>query len=109
MREKNFLLLEISMISPLLKKYMFLLLPDGRVEGHALTSSCESKKPAVEQPLAGGCWNPPKKDTPHANTEKKPQQDGKREAVTIKSSPKSIGWVTHRWEKNNTKEILALL
>ena len=50
-----------------------------------------------------------KKDTPHANTGKKPQQDGKREAVTTKSSPKPAGWVTHRWEKNNTKEILALL
>ena len=24
---------------------------------------------AVEQPLTGGCWNPPEKDTPHPNEE----------------------------------------
>ena len=23
---------------------------------------------AAEQPLTGGCWNPPKKDTPHPRT-----------------------------------------
>ena len=102
-------MLEISLISPLLKKYIFLLVQDGRVEGHALSSSCKSKNLAVEQPLAGRCWNPPKKDTPHADTEKKPQQDGKREAIMGKSSPIPTGRVTHRLEKSNTKEILALL
>ena len=50
-----------------------------------------------------------KKDTPHADTEKKPQQDGKREAIIGKSSPIPTGRVTHRLEKSNTKEILALL
>ena len=34
---------------------------------------------AVAQPSIGGCWNPPKKkDTPHAKTKKKPQQDSRR-------------------------------
>ena len=27
----------------------------------------------VEQPLTGGRWNPPKKDSPHPKTKKKPQ------------------------------------
>ena len=39
---------------------------------------------AVEQPLSGGCWNPPKKDTPHPKTKEKPQYHGRRSAVTIK-------------------------
>ena len=28
---------------------------------------------AAEQSLTGECWNPPKKDTPHPKTKKKPQ------------------------------------
>ena len=40
----------------------------------------------VEQPSKGGCWNPPKKDTPHPKT-KKPQQDGRRDSIMIKLNP----------------------
>jgi len=47
-----------------------------------MCSSSSSRVPklqlAVEQPSTGGCWNPPKKDTPSSTTKKKPQQDGSR-------------------------------
>ena len=66
-------------------------------------------EPAAARPSTGGCWNPPKKDSPHPKTKKKPQQDGKRGAITIKSNPIPTGWVTHKLENSNTKEVLALL
>ena len=62
----------------------------------------------VEQPLTGGHWNPPKKDTLRPKT-KKLQQDGRKGVIVIKSNPISAGWVTHRLENNNTKEVLTLL
>ena len=40
---------------------------------------------------------------------KKPQQDGRRGAITIKSNPIPVGWVTHRLENDNVKEVLILL
>jgi len=39
---------------------------------------------------------------------KKPEQDDRRGAITIKSNTNLAGWVTHRLESNNTKEGLAL-
>ena len=61
---------------------------------------------AVEQPLTGGHWNPPKKDNPHANTRKKPcEMVGS--TVMIKPNPISARWVTHN-PYNNTKEVLLL-
>ena len=63
----------------------------------------------VEQPSTGRHWNPTKKDTPCPKTKKKPQQDGRRGAVKIKSNPIPAGWVTHKLENNNTKEVLTLL
>ena len=50
-----------------------------------------------------------KKDTLSLKTKKKPQWDGKRGAIMIKSNPIPAWWVTHRLENNNTKEILPLL
>ena len=35
-----------------------------------------------------------KKDNLHPKTKKKPQQDGRRGTITIKSNPTSYGWVT---------------
>ena len=55
-----------------------------------------------------GCWNPPKKDSPHQKTEMKPQQDGWRNTIVVKSNPIPAR-VTHRLENNNTKEVLTLL
>ena len=64
---------------------------------------------AAERPLRGECWNPPKKDTPHPKTKKKSQQDSRRGTIMIKLEPIPTGWVTHRLEINNTKEVLAPL
>ena len=64
---------------------------------------------AVEQPSTGGCWNLPKKDTSCPKTKKKPQKGSRRGTITIKSNPILYGWVTHKLEKNNTKEVLPLL
>lgn len=63
---------------------------------------------AVEQPLTEGLWNPLKRILPSKDKEK-PQQDGRRGAVKIKSNPIPAGWVTHRLEYKNTKEVLTLL
>ena len=64
---------------------------------------------AVEQPLTGGQWNPQKEDTPCSDTRKNPQWDGRRGTISIKSKLKLPGWVTHKLENNNTKEVLPLL
>ena len=52
---------------------------------------------------------PTKKDIPHPKTKKKPQQDGRRGTITIKSNPIPDGWVIHKLQNNNTKEVLLLL
>ena len=65
-------------------------------------------QPAVEQPLTGGCWNPPKKDTAHPRTKEK-QGGSRRGAIRIKSNPIPIGWATTNWENSNTKEVITLL
>ena len=86
----------------------------GRVESHVFICSCESTKiPAI-------CWRTidkkslelikkkeKEKDTPYPK-KKKPQQDGKRGAIMIKSNPIPIKWVTMRLENNNTKEVFPL-
>ena len=64
---------------------------------------------AVEQPLTRGFQNPPKNDTPHPKTKKKPQQDSRRSTVRIKSNPITTRWVIHRQENNNTEKVLPLL
>ena len=63
----------------------------------------------VEQPLRGGSWNPIKKDNPCSKLKKKSQLDGRRGAITIKSNLIPSGWLTHRLENSNNKEILTLL
>ena len=78
-----------------------------------MNSSSSARTPklllAAEQPSTGGCWNPPKKDTPCPKTKKKPQSDGRRGAIMIKSNPIPAKWMTHKLENNNTKEVLPLL
>ena len=65
---------------------------------------------AVVQRSSGGRWNPPKRDTPRPKTKKQPQWDGRKGKITINSNPiPTYGWVTHRLEKSNTKEVLELL
>uniref|UniRef100_A0A3Q1MI84 Pleiotrophin n=4 Tax=Bovinae TaxID=27592 RepID=A0A3Q1MI84_BOVIN len=38
---------------------------------------------AAEKPSTGECWIPPKKDTPHRRAKEKPQQDGRRDEISI--------------------------
>ena len=57
---------------------------------------------AFKQPSIGGCWNPPK-------TKKKPQQDGRRGTIMIKSKSIPARWMTYKLEYNNTKEALPVL
>ena len=49
-----------------------------------------------------------KKDTPHPKTKEKPQWDGRRGAITVKSNPITAGWVTHRLENTYTTEVHTL-
>ena len=41
----------------------------------------------AEQPLTGGCWIPPKRDTPHPRAKEKPQEDGMRGQITFRNKP----------------------
>ena len=56
-----------------------------------------------------GLWNPPKKDTSYPKTKKKPQQDGGRDTIKIKSNLLPAVWVTHKLENYTTKEVLPFL
>ena len=47
-------------------------------------------------------------DTPHPKTKEKPQWDGTRGAITVKSNPITAGWVTHRKENTYTTEVHPL-
>ena len=88
---------------------MMRLVQDGGVEGHALTTSCESTI------IKTNCWTiinrktleVTKKDTPHTKTKEKPQWDGRRGTITI-SNPITAGWVTHKLENTYTTEVHPL-
>ena len=83
---------------------------DGGVEGRALTPSCESTR------ITTGCWTIidrktldfTKEDTPRPRTEEKPQRDGRRGAIRVKSNPITAGWVTHRLANTYTTEVHPL-
>ena len=60
---------------------------------------------AIEQPLAGRCWNLSEKDTSCSRTKEK----GRRGTIMLNSNPIPIKRATHKLENNNTKNILALL
>ena len=51
---------------------------------------------------------PTKKDILHPKTKKKPQQDGRKSAIMIKSNPILTGWATHKLKNNYTIEALPL-
>ena len=55
----------------------------------SLRSSSPARTPksqlTAEQPSTEGCWNPPKKDTLCPRIKEKPQQDGTRGTITLKS------------------------
>ena len=83
------------------------LVQDDRVEGCALTPSCENTG------ITTNCWTTinrktlelTKKDTPYLKTKEKLQWDGRRGAITIKSNPITAGWVTHKLENTYTTEV----
>ena len=83
---------------------------DGGVEGCALTPSCKSTR------ITANYWTIinrktlelTKKETPHPKTKEKPQWDGRRGAITIKSNPITTGWVTHKLENTYTTEVHPL-
>ena len=71
-------------------------------------------QPAIAQPSARRCRNlqtnkQTNKYTPHPQSKDKPQQDGRRSAIMIKSNPILARWITHKLRNNNTKEVLPLL
>ena len=86
------------------KKNSGRLVQDGGVEGRVLNPSCESTG------ITTNCWTIidrrtlelTKKDTPHPKTKEKPQWDGRRGAITMKSNPITTGWVTHKLENTYT-------
>ena len=59
---------------------------------------------AVQQPSTEGCYNPPEKFTLPSKKITKPQQDGRRGTIMIRSNSIPTGWVTHKLQSNNTKK-----
>ena len=86
------------------------LLPvqDGEVEGRALTFFCQTTK------IATSCWTTINEralgthQTRHLISKDK-EEAGRWGETTIKSNPIPVRRVTHKLEKNNTKEVLPLL
>ena len=64
-------------------------LGNGRAKG--VRSSPPARTPELqltaEQPSTGGCWIPPKRDTPHPRAKEKPQEDGMRGKITFRNKP----------------------
>ena len=87
-----------------LNVWLLRLVQDGGVEGCALTPSCESTG------ITTNCWTIidrktlelTKKDIPHPKTTEKPQWDGRRGTITIKSNPITARWVTHKLENHRS-------
>ena len=50
--------------------------------------------------------HPTEKDILHPKTKKKPQGDGRRGEIMVKSNPTHAGWVTHKLENNYIAEVL---
>ena len=53
------------------------------MHSHSPVRTPKSQLVAEETPT-GGPWNLPKKDTPHTETKKKPQQDDTRSTIKLK-------------------------
>ena len=91
------------------KKLEEILVQDGGVDRRALIPSCKSTR------ITTNCWTIidrktlelTKKATSHPKT-KKPQWDGRRGTITIKSNHITAGWVTHKLENTYTTEVYPL-
>ena len=55
---------------------------------------------AVEPPLTRRHWNPSKKDKPRPKTKNKPQRDGRKGTIMIKTNPIPTGCMTHKLENS---------
>ena len=83
---------------------------DGGVEGRALTPSCENTR------ITTNCWTVidrktlelTKRDNPYPKTKEKPQWDGRRGTITIKSNPIPAGCVIHKLGNTYTTEVHPL-
>ena len=81
-----------------------------RYNSHTTQFTHLKLKPATR--ITTSCWTVinrktlelTKKDNPHTKTKEKPQWDGRRGAITIKSNPITAGWVTHKLENTSTTE-----
>ena len=81
-----------------------------RVEGRALTPSCESTRITTNcrTIISRKTLELTKKDTPHPKMKEKPQWNSMRGAITIISNPITAGWVTHKLENTYTTEVHPL-
>ena len=71
-----------------------------------LTKTPQSQLTAEQSLTKKNPLEPTKKDTLHLKTKKKPQSDGRRGAIPIKTNPIPTRWVTHKLENNYTTEVL---
>ena len=62
---------------------------------HSSSARTPKLQLAAEQPLRGGCWSPPKKDTPCSRTKKKLKIEDGRGAIMFKSNliPARDSWI----------------
>ena len=95
---------------PRSKIYRRLPVQDGGVERQAFISSCESTKVATSRRTAidGRTLEPTKKRYRMSKDEEAAAR-GRKGVIVIKSNPVSTGWVMHRLENNDAKEVLTLL
>ena len=102
--------MEVDWSYEIKRHFSRLLVQDGRVEGHALISSCKSIKIATSYwtTINRRMLEPIKKRYPMSK-DKEELRDGRRGAIMMTSNPIPIGWTTHKLENNNTKEVLPLL
>ena len=77
-----------------------------RMRAHPLLMKTPKSQLTAKQPLTKKTLEPTKKDTLHPKTKKKPQQDGRRGAIVIKSNPVPARWANHKLEDNYTTEVI---
>ena len=83
------------------------------MEKEDMSSSPSARAPKLqlssEQPLTEECWIKDTKKNTQCPMTKKPEGDGRRGTIMIKSNPIPTRWVTHKPQNNNTKEVFPLL
>lgn len=92
------------------KQRPWLLVQGGRAEGRhsSLPVRAPKLQQAVEPPLTEDAGTQLKKRY-LTSKDKEAERDSRRGTTTVKSHPIPAGWVTHRLDNNDTKEVLTLL